>query len=39
MRKQDDEPIFGRWDMFFLGMCLGATVVNLLLYTLLDFFM
>lgn len=39
MKKQDNGPIFTRWDMFFLGICVGSTVGNLLLYLLIDFFM
>lgn len=39
MRKQDDEPMFTRWDMFFFGICVGSVVGNLLLYLLIDFFM
>lgn len=37
--KEKKEPIFTRWDMFFLGICVGSTVGNLLLYLLIDFFM
>lgn len=39
MKKQDNEPMFGRWDMFFLGICVGSTVGNALIYLLLEFFM
>jgi len=38
MKEKDDEPIFGRWDMFFLGICLGSTMGNLVLYVILQFF-
>lgn len=37
--KKDKDPLFGRWDMFFLGICVGSTVGNALLYLLLEFFM
>ena len=37
MKKQDNEPIFTRWDMFFLGICVGSVIGNALLYFILDF--
>ena len=37
MKEKDDEPIFGRWDMFFLGICLGSALGNVIFYFLLDY--